>query len=234
MSALPIESAKNEIAAESNAILASAQQLQITDARSYEAAGLFGREVIVPMQRKIIDFFAPHKKRAHETWRGLCDDEKRELGPVEEAEKIVKRKRIEWKQAEERRQTDERREREAAAKKLEEERRLAEAIEVEEESGTAAAIAVLDEPVPAPFVPPAAAPAIVKTEGIASRKKFKADRTSADVLKLASFVVQHPEWKKLLVIDWKEVDKLAQMMGADFNFPGIAIYEEETEAWGRK
>jgi hypothetical protein len=240
LAAVPDRPDTSALAAESTALVTSANAIAITDSASYQAAVEFGKGVKA-LQKKITDFFAPHKQRAHAVWKALCDDERSQITPTEEAERIVKRKLLDFKRQEDARAEVERREREAHARKLEEERRLQEAIEREEDGDVAAADDILNEPVRMPIVsvPQASVP---KIAGVATPKRWTIDETKTDLAAIVKHIagvpqeqkLAHPELLHILALDTKTARQLVVAMKEHFNVPGIAAGEVENISLGSR
>ncbi len=237
MSALPQTQQNNtELELQSSAILRGAEQLVVNSGASYEAAAEYGKG-IKSIQKRITDWFAPMKSNAHATWKGICRREEEMLSPVGRAETIVKQKMLDFRRAEQRRQDDERREKEAVARKLEEDRRLQEALDIEEEGDTVAAMEVISAPILPPVIPASAAPA-PKVAGVGATKRWTFDETTTDLSVLIAHIagvekVAHPELVCLLALDTKAARQLITAMKAAFNVPGIRAYEAEGLSLGR-
>jgi len=155
------------LAAESSELVIRAKALEVTDNESYLAAAEFGKG-IKALQKKIVEFFAKHKTNAFKAWKDLCADEAQQLTPTAEAEQIVKSKMLAWQKEEAARLDKIRREREAAAKKLEEDRRVQEALDLDEDGDRAAAEERLTEPIVAPVIRTglSGAPATLRIAGV--------------------------------------------------------------------
>lgn len=110
-----------------NLVIRQANALVIASDEDYEEAGAFLNHVIVAGRKQVEDFFAPHVKRAFEAHRALTSDRAKHLEPWEEAERIVKERRVTYFRAQEEKRQAEQRERERQARALEEERKRQEA-----------------------------------------------------------------------------------------------------------
>lgn len=221
------------LAEESMEIVRAAEVMTVADADGYRLAVEFGKGVKA-LQKRIVDKFAPHKKRAYDAWKGLCDDEHSDLKPTEEAEGIVKTKLLTFQRAERDRLAVEQKAKEAQQRKLDEERQLQEAIDLEEDGDPEGAAAVLDEP-PAPVFIPAPQRATPKVSGAAETKRWTFNETT---IRLASIIrhiagvpqdqpLAHPEFVNLLALNAKTTRSLITGMRGDFNVPGIDAYEED-------
>jgi hypothetical protein len=222
--------------AKSNELVEQARAITITDSGAYQLAVEFGKG-IKALQKAIVDKFAPHKKRAHAAWQGLCDDEKKDLAPTEEAERIVKEKILEFRRSEQKRLEDEQRDREKKAQKLEEDRRLQEAIDLEADGDRAGADEALQMPIAPPIV--GLKSADPKVSGIAIPKKWTFDESKVDLARVVMHIagvekLAHPEFLRVLCLDTKATRQLVTAMKDTFNCPGVTAYEAESVSLGSK
>lgn len=67
-----------------------ALSIQVTDKPTYTAAGEFGKS-LKELEKKIVDYFAPLKKAAHEAHKAITKREADELSPVREAMDYVRK-----------------------------------------------------------------------------------------------------------------------------------------------
>lgn len=239
LAAVPDTTETKELAAAAEQLVVSATALAITDAASYENAAEFGKG-IKSLQKRIVDFFAPMKKKAHESWKQICDTERRELTPTEKAEQIVKAKMLVFQRSERQRQDDELRQRELSARKLEEDRRIEEALDLDESGDRAGAENLLSAPVETPVlrVPIAPAP---KIAGVATVKRWTFDE-NVDLAAVLRHVVgvpagqalAHPELLRVVAVDTKVVRQLVTAMRDSFHVPGIRAYESDSVSLGSK
>lgn len=128
------EKLPEEIAAQSMTLYEQALTLTISDQPSFAAAGEFGKS-LKDLEKKIVDFFAPIKKAAHEAHKAVTKKESEELAPVQEAMSIVRKTMNIFLQEQERiRKEEERKARLAAeeAARKEQERLFALAAKAEE------------------------------------------------------------------------------------------------------
>lgn len=234
MTVVPMPRKEQEaLAVEANALVRSASAITITDTASYADALEFG-SVVKSLQKKITDFFAPHKKRAHEAWRGLCDEETQQLEPTKRAESIVKAKAIEWQRTERRRIAEEERVRQEAARRQAEERALAEAIAAEAEGDDATAAAILDEPIVAP-VPVTPLRAVPKVAEAATTKRWALNEEATNLEALVRFIagvpaaspLARPDLISLLSLNTKAARQMITAHRDRFNVPGVVAYEDE-------
>lgn len=227
------------LAAEASEIVLKAQAITIASDDTYRSACEFGKG-IKSLQKRIAEFFEPHKRRAKAVHSALCDDEKSQLVPTEKAEIIIKSKVMEWRIAEAKREADLQRQREELARKQEEERRLQEALDAEEEGDTAAATAILEEPIETPIVAmPRLAP---KVAGVASVKRWTYRENTVDVAAIIRHIaglapdakLAHPELVNLLAIQSTTARQLITAMKDNFRVPGIDAYQADGVSFGSK
>jgi hypothetical protein len=90
------------------------------------------------------------------------------------------------------------------------------------------AAAAVDQVVQVISAPIASAPPPV-AKGISTRKNWKCRREpeAVDVLKLAAFVIAHPEHAGLIAPEWSNLDKMAKAMEDRFNVPGVQAFNDE-------
>ena len=131
-----------------------AKAFVVTDLESKKVAAQ-RRDLAMDFKKIIVEFFKPHKQGAHKVWRDLCDSEAKYLLAPESLELTYKgkiqlydRELIRIRQQAEQVERD-------RLKKLEEDRRLAEAEALETEGRHEEAQAVIEEPV---YVPPVSIP----------------------------------------------------------------------------
>lgn len=106
---------------------------------------------------------------------------------------------------------------EEEARKLEEERRLNEAIEAEAAGEDPDAI--LDEPVVAPEI--TVEPETAKVAGVSSRTTYNA--RVMDIVMLAKYVSEHPEWGNLIEANMSALNGLARSQRDAFKVPGCEL-----------
>lgn len=223
--------ATKRFATEAEMLVARANEFEITDQESYEAAATFGQGV-KGLQKRIVKFFAEMKRTAREAWQTVVDSESEQLDPTKKAESIIKTKMLAF-QAEERlRQLALQREREQLARKHEEERRLQEALDLEEDGDREGAEDVLRAPINTQQVAIAAPP--LKVSGVTPTKRWTFDRDNVDIEDVLRHVVgvpkdhkfAHPELVNIVALDEKVTQQLITAMKGRFSVPGIRTREE--------
>jgi hypothetical protein len=88
------------IKAEVSPVVARATTLEVTNPEQYSGAADFLKK-IKAVQRNVADFWAPIKAAANIAWKKTVEGEKTLLTPLAEAEAAVKRKMLDYQQAEE-------------------------------------------------------------------------------------------------------------------------------------
>lgn len=240
MTALVVVPDTTQLTVEARQLVADANALSIVNATSYAAAAEFGKG-IKALQKKIVDFLAPMKKKSHAAWKQVCDTERSELAPTEEAERVVKSKMLDWQRKENIRIAEETRRREELARKQEEERRMQEALDLDADGDRKGAEEVLSQPIETPVVaaPHSAAP---KISGVAPTKRWTFDLDKIDMDAVLCHIVgvpvgtklAHPELRRILTIDSSVVRPLVTAMRENFSIPGIQAYEAEGLSLGSK
>ena len=127
-----------------------ATSIVITNNDGYREAG----ELLVTIKKvkkTIEDYFSPLKSAAHKSWKQICDRENEEIEKLDPAIKYLNTQMTTWNTEQEKlRKAEEDRLRQEAYK-IEEEDRLAAALQAEQEGCKEEAEAILSEPT---FVPP--------------------------------------------------------------------------------
>lgn len=232
----PEERAERE--REGATLAAYAHDLAIADADTFTAAATWVREVATPLKAQIRETFRPRIEQAHALHKGLLADERRFLGPVEDAERIVRGKLADYDQdqARLRREAEaaaqrerERLEREARAQAAAvqralhaaaEDRRLAEAVALEAAGDTTGAAHLIAAPLVVPVVapapvfqprPPVAAPP--RVEGVSFRDEW--DFRITDEAKIP---------REYLVVDQKKIRGVVKAMRQATRIPGVEAF----------
>ena len=99
------------------------------------------------LQKEIVATFLPIKAKAKAAHDEACAQEKRHLAPVLEIQRIIDGKAMVWYRAEQAKLEEEHRQREALARKQEEDRRLAQAEHLSKNGQAGAADALMEAPV---------------------------------------------------------------------------------------
>lgn len=190
---------------------------------------------IKAFQKRVTDFFKPHKERAHATWKGLCADEQHALQPAFLDERVCKQLLAAWDSAKEQaRQAEEARLRDEA-RRAEETRRLEEAAALEREAAATGddalreeATAVLESPIEVTGV--VVAKTTPRIAGIAFRENWSAKVVSLP--KLIAFVAAHPQYANLLTPNTAALNALARGLKHAMRVDGVEPVCTKTTAAG--
>lgn len=128
---LPVE---NELQNQALTLYEQVLQIEVKDQLSYTAAGEMG-SALKALEKKIVDYFAPLKKAAHEAHKAITKRETDELAPVKEAMDTLRKNVNKYLEDQERKRKEEearlRRENEEAAER-ERQKLLNQAVRAEE------------------------------------------------------------------------------------------------------
>lgn len=190
-----------------------AKSIAICDQRSYEtAAGLLLD--IAALEKEIKAHHEPIKTTAFAAHKAAVAAEKKLLDPLQEATGILKRGLGAWLQEQERiRQEAERKAREAAAK-IEEEQRLALAVQAEQEGAAPETVEEIIE-TPLPIAQPVAARTYAPVAGVSARKVWKWEIIDPNLIP-----------RQYLVPDTVAINRVVAGLKQNANIPGILVYEE--------
>jgi hypothetical protein len=184
---------------------------------------------IKAFQKRVTDFFAPHKARALESHRALCADEKKALDPALQDEAGCKRLLLAYDNEQDRLRREEEQKRQADARQAEEARRLAEAAAMETEAietGDQALLEQAMEMVEQPIVAPAIAPVekqTPKVSGVSYREVWK-------------FRIVNPSLipREYLAVDDSKIGQVVRAMKGATKIPGIVAYADKQVAAGSR
>lgn len=189
-----------------------AMSIVVKDNESFVMAdGLLN--AIKAMEKKIKDFFKPHKENAHKAWRTLCDAENAELAKLEPGATHIKAQNKNYLAIEEAKRQEEENRLRLEAQKAEEEKRLAESIQLEAEGLQEEAEAVLDTP--APIIMPTVEKTTPKADMRLYRKVWKFEVT--DLSKL-------PDQYK--IPNEIAIGQVVRALKEKTKIPGVRIWQE--------
>lgn len=134
------EAEERRLSTAAERMVARAQAFQVTDAASYEQAGLMIDQLKTQI-RQVEGFFAPMADAARKTWQAITGKRASVTEPLIAAEKALSARYSAFRRAEEERAAAERREREKAAQEAERQRLQAEADAIAREAAEAKAAA---------------------------------------------------------------------------------------------
>lgn len=186
-------------------------------------------KTIKAFQRRVTDFFKPHKDRALAAHRALCDDERKALEPALADELTCKRLLLAWDTEQERIRQEEERRRQDEARRQEEERRIAAAAELEQEAQATGDGSLLDqamELIDSPIMTPTVAPvekATPKIQGVSYRENW-------------TFRVTDPTKvpREYLAVDLVKIRGVVRAMKGATKIPGVEVYAEKVVAAGAR
>ena len=191
-----------------------AMGIQITSPVSYTAATVIVKD-IKGLRKQIAETFKPIKQRQDEAKRETLAQERRLDEPLKAGEDYIKKALSDYDAEMERvRQEAERKLREVA-RKVEEERILAQAAELEKVGEKELADMVLEQPIqtPAVFVPKAVPP----TKGVSFTERWYFRVTDIALVP-----------REYLMLDEVKTGSVVRAMKANTNIPGIEVYSERT------
>lgn len=206
-----------------------ASAMVVKDVSQYAAAGELGKS-IKELRGKIVDYFAPIKKAAHEAHKAITAKESEELKPVDEAIGILRDTMNAFTREQERiRQGEERKAREAAEElaRKERDKLLAAAIKAEEKGQIDKAEAKMEQAEMVYAAPVTVAPTVAKTVSTASGNITQAKEVQVTVVDLKAFltavIAQYPGALQSFVdIKPGPLKTWIKSNGND-NFPGLNI-----------
>lgn len=213
-------SVQTEMNAKAVTLSETMKQLTVTDEESYRYAGEVQRGGKA-LKQQVVEFFEPHKKRAHEAWKALCADCNALTEPLDAGISHAQRIMGAWKAELEKQRAVEL----AAAKaKAEAEARAANqaVAEVENdlfisEAETEEKIAAIQESAAAKVAAAVAeVNAIVpKVEGQVSRANWKFEIVDVKLLP-----------REYLVADEKAIGAMVRARKGETNIPGVRVYPD--------
>jgi hypothetical protein len=212
-----------ELASQSSELLVAAQGITIQTDEHYVLADDFLGD-IKTLRKKIDEGYDEIVASLHRSHKLAVATKKRYSDPVDEAEKVVKRKMGDY-QAQ--REAEARREQmlaEAGARKAADDAQLAQAAALEAAGHKEAAQAVLNAPpAPAAILPMAVGAPVL--EGTSFRKLYSCRVT--DLHKLAVFAVANPAiLASCLLPNEKSLDAMARAQKDSFCIPGCEVVVE--------
>lgn len=217
---------KDSLNKEVVSIVDEAKVLIITDSQSYTIAGEFWKS-IKELRKKIAATFDHHIKKAHEIHKGLIADKKKDDDPLDDAERIIKRKMADYDQEQKRIRREEQRRLEEEAIKAEEERLLAEAIAVEEaakaagasqDEAQAEAEQIINQPV---YVPPIVVPkATPKMHGGPVFREIWSAQI-VDIRSLCRAVADGKASPECVMGNMPVLNRMAGALKSTLNIPGV-------------
>jgi hypothetical protein len=205
--------------AESSVLIVEARGIAIIDEESYRAAAEF-RKGVKALAERIKHAFADAKRKAHQAHGAIVALENTQLAPVTQAEATVRARMNAYHASQERRRLEQTRLLRDEARRLEEERRLQEALDAEQDGDLAAADAILSAPISTPTV--AAPPAVPKVAGVSYPTTWSFELE--DIAEVARHVGTHPEDAGLLSLNTVTTGQMVRARKELFCVPGIRAF----------
>ena len=219
--ALKLVPQEAEVTKEVTTIEDQAKALKVVDAVSYVAAGELWK-AIKALRVKVAETFDGNIKKAHELHKGLVAEKKRHDGPLDEAERMVKRGMSDFDLAQEKIRLTEQRRLEEIARKEAEERALMDAIAAEEdaqrngatkEEAQQESAAIISQPIyVAPVVLQKETP---KVQGLSFRTIWKARIVNEALIP-----------RQFMSVDMVKINGVVRSLKGQHGIPGIEAYEE--------
>jgi hypothetical protein len=207
---------EKELESRALSLVDQARTIVITDHRGFGRAAEF-LATAKAGEKAVEEYFADIVDKAHKTWKALVAKRDEAKRPWQEARGLFASAMDVYKAEEERERIRKERELQEAARKREEEERLAEAIHLEEQGATEEAAAVLEAPVVAPVVSLAAP----KVDGLSSRVTYGAE--VSDLWLLVQHVATHRECLNLLTVNGPALNAMARAQKDELRLPGVRL-----------
>ncbi len=210
---------------ETGDLVTAATEMEVADTGTLERAYAFLKTVLVPLRKEIKSTFGPIKTKAHETWKETVNQEKRYLEPVEEAERIIRKKAGTY----ELQREQEANERAiAAAKQAKREAEAKRQAQVTEAvvSGDDAAVRQLARMLIA--VKAQAQDEPKKFAGVSTRANWKAAPIPGQIMETIRFVAENPQYANFLTYNMPALNSEAKAREALFDIPGVQAVNTPT------
>ncbi len=189
-------------------------------------------KLVKAFQRKVTDWFAPHKKRASDLHRALCDDERKLLQPALEDEQRIKRALVAYTIEQDRIRREEQQRLQREAREREEARRLDEAVALEDEGRATGDVAyheaanhLIDAPIASTPIE-GLTPAAPKVDGLSYRDTYRAQ--VFDLMTLIKAVAAGQQPMALLQVNQSALDGLARSLKTSMAIPGVQLVIDKT------
>lgn len=170
------------------------------------------------LEKEIAAVHDPAIKAAHAAHKAAIEAKDKLAGPVAEAKRIIKPKITDWEQEQRRIQERRQREAEELARKLEEEARLALAVQAEQAGAPEETVQEIIS-TPIQIVTPVVAPTYQKTKGLTSRESWSARVT--DIRKLCAEIAAGRQPINLVEGNMTVLNGLARSLKSSLKIPGV-------------
>lgn len=205
---------KPEIESKAISVAQSAQRIQIRNDETYlEATSML--TAIKAMRKEVDDTFNPVIYAAHRTHQEAIGAKKKIETPLIAAENLLKRGVSDYQFKKEQERIEAQRKLEAAARKIQEDRIIAEAAAAEKDGDPQLAAEILNAPVPS--VPVILPSPVIKVDGISRRENWQ-------------FRIKNEQDipREYLMVDESKIRKIVKALkkDAEKHIPGIEVYDE--------
>lgn len=189
-------------------------------------------KTIKAFQRRVTEWFAPLKKKASDTHRALCEQERKVLQPSVQDEQRIKRALVAYTDEQERKRREEQERLRQQAREREEAARLEQAAALEREAKATgnvtfqeAAEQLLEAPIPVAAIEPVTPPP-PKVEGLSYRETYRAE--VVDLMTLVKAVAAGQQPIGLLAANQSALDGMARSLKQSFAVPGVRLVCDKT------
>src|SRR3990167_294165 len=198
-----------------------AQELTVENQASYNYANNFLRAV-KELQKTISDTFRPIIAAANLTWKGALAEERKHLGPLQNAEVLVKSKMLEWMQEQERARREVQAKLQARAEK---ERQEALAKAEEARAGGKETRAEKYEERAAAIIAPQLAPSFDRGS-VSVKQLYRAEVVS--LIDLVKAVIDGKAPIMCIEANSTFLNSQARAMKETLNYPGVKVIAEDS------
>lgn len=207
-----------ELTATTPTLVRQATEFTIESTSDYEFS-LQICEDAIKRQNAIKEFFAPTKKLAFELHRSITKMESDMLAPYQRVERLIKDRRMNWRQEEERKRQELEAQARRVAKDEADRKALADAAALEQAGEAEAAAEVVKQAIEAPAPAVVVQSSVPKQSGSAVRKVFRY-RIDADWEVQRDFCSPDP----------KKIKAHVDAYGLQSRINGVTVFEEDIEA----
>lgn len=208
--------------AQTGELVAKAEALTIASNDDYSKACEFEKGLRA-LDKKIVDHHATRKRMADQLHKRLVAEEREDRAPIQLALNVIRPKRIEWEEEQERlRKEEEERQREAH-RKADEDKRLAEAEKLEAAGQAQEAERVLEREEPTTRIHVASN---LPKSGIAKRWYWGFDEKKSDLKALVKAAAADDRYLPYLDFHRVRIRKQIESLKDMFRIPGLKAWSE--------
>ncbi len=202
-------------------LTAQANAIQVVDQESHDsAAALYVR--LGDLSKDIDSIHDPAIEAAHASHKAAIAAKNKLADPVKCARALIKPKVCQWEEDQKRIQAERQRAAEEAARKIEEEARLALAVEAEQKGADPETVKEILATTML-TVAPVVAPAFQKTNGFKSRKNYTA--RVVNIKLLCKAIAEGRQPSNLVEGNMTALNGLARSLKSQLNIPGVEVIE---------